>query len=336
MRFIGKFSTLFSYLVLLPSTIYAQHFPAITEYANLDGSLEIVIDKNDSFGDISNPNLNFNNKKIIQMLKINITEAMQQKINDAYYTMLFTGGEQNYSKGIVRFNQSQGAVDLGMANVPVLDQGSYGTCVTFSSTAALDTKFRIGDYIDQQCSLALDFALGNNYWHGAWTANDVIIPLKKYGLIAKNYCFNMKYPNPNQKVDLNEYQKISFKGYTDKITTTNTKPNITAIKQALNSGYRVLIGFLYNSDFSSTMINKDGSQAQQNRGGLWACYQPNDTRNRCSRTNAGHEVIIIGYDDNQQLLKIRNSWSSEAGDNGDYYMTYNFFNAMAMDQTILY
>lgn len=336
MRFIGKIGSFFYAILLIPSLSSAQKGPIISEYASLEGTIQIAIDKNDSFGDNSTTISGFDNKKVIQFLKVNITDKMQSKLTQAYYNMLFTGGEIDYSKGIVRFNESPSAKDIGMENVPVLDQGSYGTCVTFASTAALDAKFKIGDYIDQQCSLALDLTLGKNYWHGAWTANDVILPLKKYGIVGKNSCFNVRYPNPNQKVDLEAYQKLSYKYFADDIITENTKGNLTAVKEAINAGKRVLIGFLYNSDFSSTMIDKNGEQPQKNRGGLWACYQPNDTRNRCVRTNSGHEVIIIGYDDKQQLLKIRNSWSSTVGDNGDYYMTYNFFNAMTLDQTILH
>jgi C1A family cysteine protease len=83
------------------------------------------------------------------------------------------------------------------------------------------------------------------------------------------------------------------------------------------------------------MIKKEGTVLSKNRGGLWACTQPSSSSNRCVRTNAGHEVIVIGYDNNQKLLKIRNSWSANMGDNGDYYMTYNFFNAMANEQTVV-
>ena len=53
-------------------------------------------------------------------------------------------------------------------------------------------------------------------------------------------------------------------------------------------------------------------------------------------SSSGHEIIVIGYDDSQRLLKIRNSWGKQAGDLGDYYMTYDFYNIMAMDFTELY
>jgi len=44
-------------------------------------------------------------------------------------------------------------------------------------------------------------------------------------------------------------------------------------------------------------------------------------------------VIVIGYDDKQQLLKIRNSWDTVVGDHGNFYMTYAFFNSMGLDGT---
>lgn len=51
---------------------------------------------------------------------------------------------------------------------------------------------------------------------------------------------------------------------------------------------------------------------------------------------AGHEMVITGYDDNavaidgegnkhRGLLILRNSWGTDAGDNGTYYMSYEYF-----------
>ncbi len=50
----------------------------------------------------------------------------------------------------------------------------------------------------------------------------------------------------------------------------------------------------------------------------------------------GHEMVITGYDDNatvtddegkvhKGLLILRNSWGTDVGDNGTFYMTYDFF-----------
>lgn len=63
---------------------------------------------------------------------------------------------------------------------------------------------------------------------------------------------------------------------------------------------------------------------------------------------AGHEMIITGYDDNavatdsdgvthQGLLILRNSWGSDVGDQGTFYMSYDYFKKFALEvQEILY
>lgn len=38
----------------------------------------------------------------------------------------------------------------------------------------------------------------------------------------------------------------------------------------------------------------------------------------------GHAVIAVGYDDDKQLFKIRNSWGETWGDQGHFYMPYEY------------
>ncbi|WBV63527.1 hypothetical protein PGH43_01250 [Legionella pneumophila 130b] len=56
-------------------------------------------------------------------------------------------------------------VELGMNNVPVLNQGSFGTCVTFATTAAIDAALNKGDYISQLCQLQLGLYLEKTVIH---------------------------------------------------------------------------------------------------------------------------------------------------------------------------
>jgi C1A family cysteine protease len=57
---------------------------------------------------------------------------------------------------------------------------------------------------------------------------------------------------------------------------------------------------------------------------------------------SAHELVIMGYDDDavaidqngeahQGLLILRNSWGPNAGDHGNFYMAYDYFNAFAFD-----
>jgi hypothetical protein len=109
--------------------------------------------------------------------------------------------------------------------------------------------------------------------------------------------------------------------------------NLTILKQAIDKGHRVLIGFLVNAAYSQAVRGFDVVyQGKKYNGGLWACQQ-GSSPNYCAYSQAGHEVVVIGYDDDQQLLKIRNSWNVSVGLAGDYFMTYEFFNKMGLDET---
>jgi hypothetical protein len=81
-------------------------------------------------------------------------------------------------------------VFIGMNGVPVLDQGKYGTCVTFAITAAIDAILGKGDYISQLCNLKLGeyfsskaIMLGSGWW-GA-SGETVLSQLNAFGFINK-------------------------------------------------------------------------------------------------------------------------------------------------------
>jgi len=38
----------------------------------------------------------------------------------------------------------------------------------------------------------------------------------------------------------------------------------------------------------------------------------------------GHAVACYGYDDEKQLLSVRNSWGQSWGDHGNFYLPYSF------------
>lgn len=228
------------------------------------------------------------------------------------------------------------AHDLGMENVPVLDQGSYGTCVTFATTAALDAVLKRGDFISQQGSLELDYALGDNWWNGAYTPMDILLPLQQHGVAAKKG-YPRDYPRAFYRTTLAAYLKLIDSDASAEVKkvqyTYNKGSNLNFVREAINRNHRVLIGFIVDTTISGSIHGYDITiNGQKKKGGLWACQQGN-VANRCVKNNAGHEVVITGYDDEQQLLKIRNSWGTSVGDEGEYYMTYKYFELMVLDST---
>ena len=111
-------------------------------------------------------------------------------------------------------------------------------------------------------------------------------------------------------------------------------------KPDAKSKYRVVFGVQLPSDFCSV-----GACAQHNaKNDTWVLTQ--EIRQADNIVYGGHELIITGYDDNAiaidpngvkhtGLLILRNSWGAESGDHGDYYMSYDFFKALADEVFVL-
>ncbi len=280
---------------------------------------------------------NLTDNKIITLMRLAPSAKLTQKAETvAQGIELGDQAERNFSNGIETFDRSETATDLSMSNVPVLDQGQYGTCVTFATTAAIDAILDKGDFIDQQCTLALNLSLGENYWDGAYYASQVLLPLQKYGAVEKGHC-PAKYPAPRYKLSTNQYKSLADTK-TD-INAVNYKYNsditVNDVETALSEGHRVAIGFMLKASMDPVSVQGFDVtiNGQKRSGGLWACKQPGSSTNYCGTAYSGHEVVITGYDDTQKLFKIRNSWSADVADEGDFYMTYEFFNAMAIDGT---
>ncbi len=235
-------------------------------------------------------------------------------------------------------------VDLGMANVPVLDQGQYGTCATFAATAALDARMNAGDFISQQCTLELGVYLQKNNpeelsgWDGAMPDN-VLGRLNKYGVFKNELCPHT-YGNTTAFMSPSEYLTYTQSLWSDKINWKmipevpehfSPTTELGKIKKALDSGHRIVLGaFLDIRKGAGDMIDAN------HPNGLWklppAFLLESYIKELFASNNAsGHAVIITGYDDSKQLFKIRNSWGTTPGEDGDFYMTYDYYLQMSMD-----
>lgn len=337
----SKIKALFSVTTLISCSVYAQEnsAPAFQlEESPLTATIKTTPSESTDVSSMSFDELTAT--KTITLMRIAPSSSQIEKSAAAHAK---APAELDYSKGINPSFQ----VDLGMNSVPVLDQGQYGTCVTFAATAAVDAIIGKGDYVSQQCSLELDKALGHNYWNGANDATEIINPLKNYGVVPKTVdpksskptaVCPTKYPSTTAKITASSYQKLSL--FTD-VSKVNDVYHSTItrdqVKTALNNKHRVAIGtmLLDNADPISVEGFDITVNGAHKTGGLWACKQ-GSSASFCGQSNAGHEVVIVGYDDAQQLFKIRNSWDTVVGDSGTFYMTYAFFDAMVLDGTEVY
>lgn len=160
-------------LMILPSLMYAQDIKIV-------GSIDMPIPQ--SKYSLANNELAYSIKHI-HLLKLQLStkakHSLEQRLNN----------ELNDTK-LMQSTTAGKNVQLGMGNVPVLDQGPFGTCVTFAVTAAIDAVFSKGDYLSQLCSLQLGRYLENTAyapsgWEGSW-ANIVVSQFNTFGFVSKD------------------------------------------------------------------------------------------------------------------------------------------------------
>lgn len=239
-------------------------------------------------------------------------------------------------------------VDLGMSNVPVLDQGNFGTCATFSTTAVLDALKNAGDYASQQCLLELGtYEEQNIDAFSGWEGSDhytILNRIQHYGIVDKKKCPH-NYGGNNFVMQPEIYFTYSANGqWSHDFQWQNLDPNdstdtddtaaLTALKKHIDSGHRVLIGTLLLLDQAV------GQPINNKKTGLWDVpvgYSMSQFKLDVANDKiGGHSMIVIGYDDTKQLLKIRNSWGTSLGDEGDFYMTYQYFKLFNIDTIAVY
>lgn len=257
-------------------------------------------------------------------------------------------------------------VNVGMQLTPVLDQGYHGSCVTFAVTAALDATLGAGDYISQLCSLELGSYLaihdkapasGWNGSYGLW----VLQQISEYGIISKNYqklngCAGVRdYPlddenNEGKPMSDSEFLSHSIPvsnliGWEALLTDEESfsakadmNQIVYQIKEELARGNRLTVGMMldvYVGDAGAV-----GTNHAYNDTWMLTPEIVMDAMN--GNIYAGHELVITGYDDdlevtdndghvNRGVFTLRNSWSKLAGDQGDYYVTYDYIKFLAME-----
>ena len=301
--------------------------------------------------------------KQVTLLKVELSEHALEKLDERAHDILSAHETLSIPDVYKPFGKKQ----LGMDLVPVLDQGEHGACVVFAITAAVDAALNKGDYLSQLCPLQLGRYLEHNaYIHSGWngsTGGVVLNQLRLFGLVSKEQqkavgCGGLTdYPlkggdEPGLEMTLLDYHQISepmqrnVVGWSDILDIyhvfldkTDMKVVVTQIKTALDAGDRVVFGTLlpaidqgvvgavgrYHSAYDSWILTADIIQEMKSE-----------------KDFAAHELIITGYDNNavamdkkgykhKGLFTLRNSWGDQIGDQGNFYMSYDYFKALAIE-----
>jgi hypothetical protein len=259
---------------------------------------------------------------------------------------------------------------LEMKHMPVLDQGSHGSCVTFADTGAINFILGKGDYVSQLCSLELGSTLENqgelqySGWDGSFSIL-VLNQITKYGIVNIKTqrslgCAGVKeYPlmdgndrgmpmskkefaskhevvlKDNWKVLLHPNNALSKNAHTDLV--------LKNVKKALLNGHPVVFGIGLDITTNALLRVNGAVGTYKIRNDSWVVSEEIARHAEIKyKIDAGHEMMVTGYDDNAVIidqdgkrhtgvLTLRNSWSAEAGNQGDYYMSYGYFKLLVTE-----
>jgi len=322
--------------------------------------IKVVGTLNHSFKTVAHTHLlKTSSSRSIKLLKVELSKPAETAISKR--ATLVTSKKMHLSPS----SQFPSKVDLGMNNLPVLDQGSFGTCVTFASTAAINAALGQGDYVSQLCQLQLgNYLEANGYTASGWDGSlgrYVLSQMESYGVISKKQqattgCGGLtQYPSMGQSIPASyispdDYHQLS-ESINDKVSWSpildiftaldrvDTNKTLTDIKQALNEKDRVTFGVLL-LDFDLGMMGAVGSH--NGNFDTWV-LTPEIARDIYLRPMfGGHEMVITGYDDeavatddqgrqHKGLFTLRNSWGDKLGDKGDFYMSYDYFKVLVIE-----
>lgn len=296
--------------------------------------------------------------QFVRLMPIKLPSASNQKIT------------QNLEKStpmlLATFGEAT-SIKLGMNNVPVLNQGMHGTCATFAVTGALDALMGKGDYISQVCHLTLGQYLSTHAyqlsgWDGAYSEN-VLGQINTYGIINKEKektqgCAGLtEYPamditSPANEMSTDEFHQLSEEAASSQrydvtkvldfyefINREKTPTDVVkSIKNSLSKGDRLVIGVIVTT---ADGVGTYGKYHQKEDS--WVITQEVSSAIK-SDNYGGHAMIITGYDNNavatdihgkahKGLFILRNSWGKNAGDEGNYYMSYDYLSNLGYDIT---
>ncbi len=257
-------------------------------------------------------------------------------------------------------------IELGMNNVPVLNQGAHGSCVVFSVTEAMDAILNKGDYVSQICQLSLGrYIESNGYvpsgWNGAFIRN-ILSEIELFGFISKdsqkaNGCAGLtEYPEFGEDL-LNEASPAEFHQFSEKMLTNkiawssildifqasidsmNEEEVLLEAKKSLLAGDRIAIGVIL-LDYQKGVVGAQGTY--KSKYDAWVLTPEMISNINTQQDYVGHALLITGYSDkataidnegraHQGLFTLRNSWGSNIGDRGDFYMSYDYFKALVIE-----
>jgi C1A family cysteine protease len=192
-------------------------------------------------------------------------------------------------------------VDWSVNDSPVKDQGGCGSCWAFAATAIVEN---IGTQSDLSEQVLVSCIPGSDCAGGYF--GDALNYYRDNGIPSES-CY------PYTETNGNCASKCSNPSFLEKITTTTelwgSTTTVNDMKTALQTG-PIVVRMLVPAD--NTFNGTPGYQ-----GGVY------DYTGGVIPNNRGHAVLVVGYNDDEQCFKVKNSWGTVWGEGGYFRIAYN-------------
>lgn len=213
---------------------------------------------------------------------------------------------------------AKASVDLRSLCTPVEDQGTLGSCTGHAVSSAMEIILKRQRREIELSRLFIYYharlLINTVNWDSGAYLRDAVKSVNKWGASnEKLWRYNIR-----------EYKtRPSVIAYEDargrRATEYRRCLNAADIRNALSEGHPVVIGFLVYTSFMSASTAKRGIMVYP------------DTRREAML--GGHAVCLVGYDSGKSVFIAKNSWGSEWGERGYFYMPYKVLEdpKMSMD-----
>ena len=202
-------------------------------------------------------------------------------------------------------------VDLRPGCPPVYDQGRLGSC----TANALGAAYQFSQ-LKQKKKSTMPSRLFIYYNERVLerTVNSDAGAMIRDGI--KTICKEGVSPEELWPYDITKFtRKPTVKAYQTAVKNTVTQyarldnSNILQLKNCLAEGFPFVFGFTVYSFFESREMSNSGM-----------LQLPSSE----DKVLGGHAVMAVGYDDTKQAFIIRNSWGTQWGMQGYFYMPYAY------------
>ena len=261
----------------------------------------MVLDIPDIFVNPVNINIYEESSAQPKTYKPNVRLTSGNKLNEYGTGLIIPERVKEYWKSrkpIVSYDKRnlKASIDWSVSDSPVKSQGGCGSCWAFGSMALVEN---IGGESDLSEQVLVSCAAGDcdgGYITDAleYIKDDGVPTESCYPYLELNGNCNDKCINPSYSAKITSYTELWGTGITpdDIKAALQNGPIVAAFSVPQDGTFHSYSGGIYDYD-----------------GGTYSWH--------------GHAILIVGYDDNEEYFKFKNSWGTDWGESGYCRIAYN-------------